>query len=91
MLTARHRHALQLAGRFIAPYRWRVAGALAALLFTAVITLSMGQGIRLLVDGIPATTPDGQAQGSSIALPSIERIEVGDHCLQLVIALPSMG
>jgi iron complex outermembrane receptor protein len=34
------------------------------------------RGIRLLVDGIPATTPDGQAQGSSIALPSIERIEV---------------
>ena len=50
LLTVRHRRALQLAARFIAPYRWRVAGALAALLFTAVITLSMGQGIRLLVD-----------------------------------------
>ncbi len=50
LLTVRHRRALQLAARFITPYRWRVAGALAALLFTAVITLSMGQGIRLLVD-----------------------------------------
>ena len=34
------------------------------------------RGIRLLIDGIPATTPDGQAQGSSIALTSTERIEV---------------
>lgn len=34
------------------------------------------RGIRLLVDGIPATTPDGQAQGSSVALTSAERIEV---------------
>ncbi len=34
------------------------------------------RGIRLLIDGIPATTPDGQAQASSVALPSTERIEV---------------
>ena len=34
------------------------------------------RGIRLLIDGIPATTPDGQGQGSSIALSSTERIEV---------------
>ena len=34
------------------------------------------RGIRLLIDGIPATTPDGQGQGSSIALTSTERIEV---------------
>ena len=34
------------------------------------------RGIRLLIDGIPATTPDGQSQGSSIALTSTDRIEV---------------
>jgi len=34
------------------------------------------RGIRLLIDGIPATTPDGQGQGSAISLPSTERIEV---------------
>src|SRR5512139_592974 len=34
------------------------------------------RGIRLLIDGIPATTPDGQSQGSSISLTSAERIEV---------------
>ena len=35
---------------FIAPYRWQALGALLALIVTAGITLSMGQGIRLLVD-----------------------------------------
>lgn len=42
--------ALALARHFIAPYRKAVAGALLALVFTAGITLSLGQGIRLLVD-----------------------------------------
>lgn len=44
------RKAFRLAADFIAPYRKAVAGALAALIFTAGITLSLGQGIRLLVD-----------------------------------------
>lgn len=34
------------------------------------------RGVRLLIDGIPATTPDGQGQGSSVALTSTERLEV---------------
>ena len=34
------------------------------------------RGVRLIVDGIPATTPDGQGQASSIALSSAARIEV---------------
>jgi iron complex outermembrane recepter protein len=34
------------------------------------------RGIRLIADGIPATSPDGQAQASSFALSSVERIEV---------------
>lgn len=50
MLSARHRRAVRLARRFIAPYRWQAFGALLALIATAGITLSMGQGIRLLVD-----------------------------------------
>lgn len=35
---------------FVAPYRWRAVGAFAALLVTASVTLSVGQGLRLLVD-----------------------------------------
>ncbi|WP_166591876.1 ABC transporter transmembrane domain-containing protein [Pseudomonas sp. BC115LW] len=50
MLSARHRRAIRLSLQFIAPYRWQALGALLALIVTAGITLSMGQGIRLLVD-----------------------------------------
>ncbi|MQU54455.1 ABC transporter transmembrane domain-containing protein [Pseudomonas sp. FSL R10-1339] len=50
MLSSRHRRAIRLAAHFIAPYRWPALGALLALIVTAGITLSMGQGIRLLVD-----------------------------------------
>jgi len=34
------------------------------------------RGVRLVVDGIPATLPDGQGQASSMALSSAGRIEV---------------
>ncbi len=34
------------------------------------------RGVRLIVDGIPATMPDGQGQASNIALTSVQRIEV---------------
>lgn len=34
------------------------------------------RGVRLLVDGIPATMPDGQGQASAIDLAAAERIEV---------------
>ncbi|MEX0870783.1 MAG: ABC transporter transmembrane domain-containing protein [Aquisalimonadaceae bacterium] len=39
----------QLLG-FLAPYRWRVAAALAALLIAAGSVLAIGQGLRLVVD-----------------------------------------
>jgi iron complex outermembrane receptor protein len=34
------------------------------------------RGVRLIVDGIPATMPDGQGQAANIALGSTQRIEV---------------
>jgi iron complex outermembrane receptor protein len=34
------------------------------------------RGVRLIVDGIPASMPDGQGQASTIALGSAQRIEV---------------
>lgn len=59
ILSSRQRIALRLAWRFMAPYRWRMLGALVALLFTAAITLSLGQGIRLLVDqGFLTASPE---------------------------------
>lgn len=38
------------AGGFLLPYKRQIAYSLIALLFTAAITLSIGQGIRLLID-----------------------------------------
>lgn len=35
---------------FLRPYRWRIVGATLALMFTAAVTLSIGQGLRLLVN-----------------------------------------
>ena len=35
---------------FLRPYRWRIVAATCALIFTATITLSIGQGLRLLVN-----------------------------------------
>lgn len=49
------------------------------------------RGVRLLVDGIPATTPDGQGQGSSISLTSTERIEVLRGPLALMYGNSSGG
>jgi len=43
-------HLLRL-GRYLAPYRLRVAGALAALLVAAGCVLLLGQGVRHVVDG----------------------------------------
>ena len=34
------------------------------------------RGVRLIIDGIPATMPDGHGQASSVSLAMAERIEV---------------
>lgn len=47
--------------RFLAPYKWAVIGATVALVLTASITLSVGQGVRLLID-------EGFALGSEAML-----------------------
>ena len=39
---------------------------------------------KAITDGIPATTPDGQGQASTVALTSAERIEVrGRRCIEI--------
>lgn len=42
--------------QFLAPYRLRIVIALIALVFTAAVMLSMGQGVRVLIDQGLATT-----------------------------------
>jgi ATP-binding cassette subfamily B protein len=41
---------LRPALRFLSPYKKQIAGAGVALVFTALVTLSIGQGLRLLID-----------------------------------------
>jgi len=62
-INTRHRKALKLVCEFISPYRHAVAGALVALVITAGITLSLGQGLRILVDqGLATESPANLAR-----------------------------
>ena len=49
--------------QFLRPYGWTVCGAAAALIFTAAVTLSMGQGVRLLIDDGFGGPGGGSASG----------------------------
>ena len=52
-------NASKLATEFMLPYKRQIAYAIAALLLTATITLSIGQGVRLLIDqGIATASAD---------------------------------
>lgn len=78
MLSSRHRRAIRLATHFIAPYRWQAGGALLALIVTAGITLSMGQGIRLLVDkGFMTQSPHLLNQSIGFFLMLVLGLSVG--------------
>ena len=62
-----HKRALKLARTFISPYKKAVAGALAALVFTAGVTLGLGQGLRILVDkGLATQSPAMLSQSIGI-------------------------
>jgi ATP-binding cassette, subfamily B, bacterial len=62
-----HRRALILARTFIRPYKKAVAGALTALIFTAGVTLGLGQGLRILVDqGLATQSPAMLSQSIGI-------------------------
>ena len=80
ILSSRQRDALRMAARFVAPYRWRVVGALLALLFTAAITLSMGQGIKLLVDqGLATQSPAALRQSIGLFFVLVLALALGTY------------
>ena len=73
-------HNLGFALGFIAPYRWRVAGALLALVFTAGITLSLGQGLRLMVDqGFVTRSPELLNQSVGLFLIMVVALAAGTY------------
>jgi len=77
-LSSRHRRALRLTTRFLAPYRWQVIAALLALIVTAAVTLSMGQGIKLLVDrGFMTQSPHQLNQSIGIFMLMVLGLAVG--------------
>ncbi len=43
---------------FITPYKWHIIGSMLAIIITSAITLSIGQGLRLLVDNGLATSSE---------------------------------
>ncbi|PKM22751.1 MAG: ABC transporter ATP-binding protein [Gammaproteobacteria bacterium HGW-Gammaproteobacteria-14] len=63
---------------WIAPYRLAVAGAALALLFTATVTLSIGQGLRLLIDkGLAAGEPALLNQSIMIFMVLVVALAIG--------------
>ncbi|WP_373296169.1 ABC transporter transmembrane domain-containing protein [Marinobacter zhanjiangensis] len=67
-----------LARDFILPYRKAVAGAMTALVITAGITLSLGQGLRILVDqGLATQSPDMLAKAIGLFFVLVLGLAVG--------------
>ncbi|GEM20034.1 ABC transporter ATP-binding protein [Nitrosococcus oceani] len=67
-----------MAAIFIAPYKWQVFYSLIALVFTAAITLSIGQGIRLLIDrGFATHSTDILTQYVSIFFLLVIALAIG--------------
>jgi len=64
--------------RLIAPYRWRWVCAIIALLFTAGITLTIGQGVRMVID-------DGFVAGS------VSQLQQGIYLLLALSVLMAAG
>ncbi|WP_150303845.1 ABC transporter transmembrane domain-containing protein [Pseudomonas saliphila] len=73
-------NSLAFALRFVSPYRGRVAGALLALVFTAGITLSLGQGLRLMVDqGFVTGSPELLNQSVGLFLIMVVALAIGTY------------
>ena len=63
---------------FITPYKKAVAGALAALVFTAGITLGLGQGLRILVDqGLATESPERLASAIGLFFVLVLGLAIG--------------
>ncbi|CAM4030121.1 Lipid A export ATP-binding/permease protein MsbA [compost metagenome] len=76
--SPRQRQAMRLGWYFIRPYRKQVLLALLALVVTAAITLSMGQGIRLLVDqGFMTQSPHLLNQSIGLFLLLVLALAIG--------------
>ena len=63
---------------FILPYKKVVTGAILALLFTSTINLSLGQGIKLLIDaGFDADSAEALSQAMVVMITLIALLAIG--------------
>ena len=70
--------AVKMATAFISPYKRQILYSLLALLFTAAITLSIGQGIRLMIDrGFATSSTDLLTQYVAIFLLLVFALATG--------------
>ncbi|MGA0260252.1 MAG: ABC transporter transmembrane domain-containing protein [bacterium] len=64
--------------RFLRPYKWRILFAGLALVTTAGVSLSLGQGVRLLIDqGFVAGSPDALTQTLLLFLVLVTLLALG--------------
>jgi ATP-binding cassette subfamily B protein len=64
-------------GRFLFPYRWRIAGALVALVIAASCVLALGQGLRYVID---AGFGSGDPHLLNVALGAVVAVAVVLAC-----------
>jgi len=66
---------------FIAPYKKQVAAALLALVLTSAVSLSLGQGVKLIIDsGFIAGSQDQLTQAILMLIGLISLLAVGTFC-----------
>jgi len=66
---------------FIAPYKKQVAAALLALILTSAVSLSLGQGVKLIIDsGFIAGSQDQLTQAILMLIGLISLLAVGTFC-----------
>ncbi len=62
----------------LAPYRWRLAGAAAALVFTAAATLALGKGLQILIDqGFGSADPAALGNAVRVVMLITAAIAIG--------------
>ncbi|WP_422732630.1 ABC transporter transmembrane domain-containing protein [Microbulbifer magnicolonia] len=73
--------------QFMRPYKLVLAGAAVALVFTAVITLSIGQGVRLLVDqGLTGDTSQALAHAVLVLLVLAGLMAIGTYARHYLVS-----
>ncbi|CAM3679113.1 ABC transporter transmembrane domain-containing protein [Parendozoicomonas haliclonae] len=66
---------------WLRPYKLRLVGALIALIFTAGITLALGQGVRLMIDrGFVEGSVEGLQQALFFFLTLVVAMSIGAYC-----------